>query len=72
MKFNRNIIAAAVALALFKPTAPALAQDAGATEELDEVIVSGIRASLDKSLDVKRRLAPGSRDRRGGGQTTGA
>jgi iron complex outermembrane receptor protein len=54
MKITRStLIGAAVALALFKPSAPAHAQEA-AGEEMDEVLVTGIRASLEQSLDVKR------------------
>lgn len=55
MKFNRNVIAAAVALALLKPTAAVYADDAAASEELDEVVVTGIRGSLRQSLETKRQ-----------------
>ena len=50
-----TLIAAAVSLALAKH-AVADSQDAanGVTEEVETVLVTGIRASLDKSLDVKR------------------
>jgi iron complex outermembrane receptor protein len=51
-----TLIAAAVSLALAKHAAPAYAQDAASTsgEEIETVVVSGIRASLEQSLDVKR------------------
>ena len=52
---SSTLIAAAVSLALAKHAAPVFAQDAtNSGEELDTVIVSGIRASLDKSIEVKR------------------
>lgn len=54
MKTSRStLIGAAVAMALFKPTAPVHADDAAA-EQLDEVVVTGIRGSLRQSIAVKR------------------
>ncbi len=54
MKTSRStLIGAAVAMALFKPTAPAHADDAAA-EQLDEVVVTGIRGSLRQSIATKR------------------
>lgn len=49
-------IGAAVAVALMKQAAPAYSQSAAATPQgaVEEVIVTGIRGSLEKSLDVKR------------------
>jgi iron complex outermembrane receptor protein len=53
MKTSRStLIGAAVAMALFKPTAPALADDAA--EQMDEVVVTGIRGSLRQSIATKR------------------
>ncbi|HEY6123678.1 MAG TPA: TonB-dependent receptor, partial [Steroidobacteraceae bacterium] len=53
---SSTLIAAAVSLALAKHAAPAYAQEAATTsgEEIETVVVSGIRASLGKSLEVKR------------------
>jgi len=53
---SSTLIAAAVSLALAKHAAPAYAQDAANTdgEEIDTVLVTGMRASLGKSLEVKR------------------
>ena len=54
MKTSRStLIGAAVAMALLKPSAPAHADDAAA-EQLDEVVVTGIRGSLRKAIDIKR------------------
>src|SRR4051794_14940221 len=57
MKTSRqSLIGAAVAFALCQQSAMGQAPTAAASdgEELEEVIVSGIRASLEQSLDVKR------------------
>jgi iron complex outermembrane recepter protein len=53
---SSTLIAAAVSLALAKHAAPAYAQDAASAsgEEIETVLVTGIRASLGKSLEVKR------------------
>jgi iron complex outermembrane receptor protein len=58
MNIRRStLLGTAIAFALYQhaafaqTAAPAASQD---SEELDEVIVSGIRASLDRSLEVKR------------------
>jgi iron complex outermembrane receptor protein len=53
---STTLIAAAVSLALAKHAAPAYAQEAAnsSAEEIDTVLVTGIRASLSKSLEVKR------------------
>jgi len=53
---SSTLIAAAVSLALAKHAAPAYAQDAAnaSGEEIETVLVTGIRASLGKSLEVKR------------------
>lgn len=63
MKFKQTPIASAVAFALISAAFPAHAQQANkneperATEKkqaVDTVIVTGIRAALERSLDVKR------------------
>ncbi len=63
MKFKRTPIASAVAFALFSAAFSAHAQQADKKEpdkaadkkqSVDTVIVTGIRASLERSLDVKR------------------
>ena len=53
---SSTLIAAAVSLALAKHAAPVCAQDAASAsgEEIETVLVTGIRASLGKSLEVKR------------------
>lgn len=56
---SSTLIGTAIAFALFHQAAPVLAQTAAGassatTEPLEEVIVSGIRGSLQKSLEVKR------------------
>jgi iron complex outermembrane receptor protein len=54
MNIRRStLLGTAIAFALSHPSAFAQGTPAD-TEELDEVIVSGIRASVEKSLDVKR------------------
>jgi iron complex outermembrane recepter protein len=51
-----TLIGTAIAMALFKPQAPALADAAAADgEPLDEVVVTGIRGSLRASLETKRQ-----------------
>src|SRR4029079_12636924 len=50
-----TLIAAAISLALAKHAAADSQETASpASEEVETVLVTGIRASLDKSLDVKR------------------
>jgi iron complex outermembrane receptor protein len=54
---NRNstsLVAAAVALALYGQGGPAAAQDRAADEPLEEIVVKGIRGSLEESLAIKR------------------
>jgi iron complex outermembrane recepter protein len=53
---SSTLIGTAVAVALMKQAAPAYSQSTSATPDggLEEVIVTGIRGSLQKSLDVKR------------------
>jgi iron complex outermembrane recepter protein len=55
-KRNSTLIGAAVALALFKPTAPAYSQAATtpSSNRIEEVVVTGIRGSLRQSLETKR------------------
>ncbi|HMN46603.1 MAG TPA: TonB-dependent receptor [Povalibacter sp.] len=48
-----TLIGTAIAFALFHPSAPSLAQTA-ASEPLEEIVVTGIRASIQQSLEVKR------------------
>ena len=53
MLFKKKVLSSSVALALVGSTMPAFAQDEGL--EIEEVIVEGgIRASLKKSMDIKR------------------
>lgn len=55
---SSTLIGAAVAIALFKQTAPVYAQAAASTtansNTIEEVVVSGIRASLRESIETKR------------------
>jgi iron complex outermembrane receptor protein len=54
-KRSTSLIGAAVALALSGQAAPAFSQQStGAGENIEEIIVSGIRGSLKQSLDTKR------------------
>ena len=59
MTANRKTIAAAsVSLAALLAAAPVWAQEAPATDDaaqVDEVVVTGIRASLRDAIGVKRR-----------------
>ncbi|HEY0941579.1 MAG TPA: TonB-dependent receptor [Steroidobacter sp.] len=52
-KRSTTLIGAAVALALLKQTAPVQAQSTGSSE-IEEVVVTGIRASLRESMETKR------------------
>ena len=53
--FKRTPIAAAVALAIGSmSTATAQAEDAQADQIIEEIVVTGIRGSLIKSMDRKR------------------
>ena len=53
MLFKKKVLSSSVALALVSSTMPAFAQEEGL--EIEEVIVEGgIRASLKKSMDIKR------------------
>jgi TonB-dependent receptor len=58
---TRSLIARAVALILASAAMQAVAQEApaaaAATEELEEIVVTGFRASLEQSLDIKRSSA---------------
>lgn len=47
--------ASAAAIVAVGLTAPVAAQSAAATDELDEIVVTGIRKSLRESADIKRR-----------------
>ncbi|MCS5587308.1 MAG: TonB-dependent receptor [Porticoccaceae bacterium] len=56
MLFKKKVLSSSIALALVGSAMPALAQDDGL--EIEEVIVEGgIRASLKKSMDIKRDSA---------------
>lgn len=54
--YSRTLIGAAVALALFKQAAPAYSQStgSGARDDIEEVVVTGIRGSLRASIETKR------------------
>jgi TonB-dependent receptor len=54
--FRKKPLARAIAVALGVATAsPGLAQEAaGASQEIEEIVVTGIRASWESSLDIKR------------------
>ena len=55
---RRSLVAQAIALALTAAAAqPALAQDATEGEALEEIVVTGFRASLEQSLSIKRDSA---------------
>lgn len=54
---NQKPLAAAVAMALGVAALPALAQDATGTSTMQTVEVTGIRASMAKSLSVKKNAA---------------
>ena len=53
-KFKRKILSTCMAAAMIYGTAP-LAQ--AQNEEAEEIIVTGVRASLEKSIEVKRNAA---------------
>src|SRR3954470_2284398 len=50
-----TLLGAAIAMALFKPAGAAYAADQPVAENLDEVVVTGIRGSLRQSVEVKRK-----------------
>src|SRR5438128_8303131 len=54
MKFKQTPIASAVALALAGTALPALAQQTSRPAVMETVTVTGIRASVEKSLETKR------------------
>ncbi|HTU68124.1 MAG TPA: TonB-dependent receptor [Steroidobacteraceae bacterium] len=55
MNIRRStLLGTAIALALYQQSAMAQTAPASASEELDEVVVTGIRASVEQSLAVKR------------------
>ncbi len=54
MKLSRTPIATAVALVIMGAVAPSQAQEATSTAELSTVTVTGIRASLQQSINQKR------------------
>lgn len=54
---SRLLCGAATGVALLASATPAMAQDAEATAEEDAIVVSGIRAAIENSLDAKRESA---------------
>jgi iron complex outermembrane recepter protein len=60
-KAQRTLISLAVTSLCAYAAMPALAQEAAKAEVLDTVVVTGVRASLEKSLNLKRE-AIGTRD----------
>lgn len=55
MVFKRKLLSSSIALAIAGQTAPVLAEDSNAGEAMmEEVIVKGIRGSIQRSMDVKR------------------
>jgi TonB-dependent receptor len=55
LSFTRTPLAAGVAFALgVSAAAPVVAQDTGSEEVIEEIITTGIRGSLQRSMDVKR------------------
>lgn len=54
---NRNstsLVAAAIALALYGPGSPAAAQTRSPDAPVEEIVVKGIRGSLEEALEIKR------------------
>jgi len=55
MKFKRNLLSSSIALAIYGNAIPALAEEMeGQQALLEEIVVTGIRGSLKRSMDVKR------------------
>src|SRR5262245_61509327 len=54
IKRSQVAIAVATILGTAMSAGPVLAQDAGGQEGLEEVVVTGLRASLERSMDIKR------------------
>lgn len=52
--FNKNLLSAAIAMVAAFGAVHVFAQDAVKEEAVDEIVVSGIRASLTKALDIKK------------------
>ena len=52
--FNKNLLSAAIAVITTFGAAQVFAQDAAKEEVVDEIVVSGIKASLTKALEVKK------------------
>ena len=52
--YRHNTVAAAVAAVIASAMSQAQAQDTSATEDLQEVVVTGLRASLTTAMDIKR------------------
>ena len=56
MVFKRKLLSSSIALAIAGQTAPVLAEDSNAGEAMmEEVIVKGIRGSIQRSMDDKRQ-----------------
>ncbi len=56
MVFKRKLLSSSIALAIAGHVAPILAEDAtgAANAQMEEVVVKGIRGSLQRSMDIKR------------------
>jgi iron complex outermembrane receptor protein len=52
--FNKNLLSAAIAMVAAFGAVHVFAQEAVKEEAVDEIVVSGIRASLTKALDIKK------------------
>lgn len=52
--FNKNLLSATIAVITTFGAAQVFAQDAAKEEVVDEIVVSGIKASLTKALEVKK------------------
>ena len=56
MRFKRKLLSTSVALAVAGNVSPAFAEQAqtGKQQVVEEIVVTGIRGSLKRSMDVKR------------------
>ena len=55
MKFKRNLLSSSIAIAISGNAMPVLAEeDQGEQALLEEIVVTGIRGSLKRSMDIKR------------------
>ena len=55
--FKRSVLSSSIAIAIAFSYQPLLAQETGAEQDdaIEEIVVSGIRGSLTKALDIKRQ-----------------